>query len=267
MKIIDFHTHIYPDRLAERATRATCDFYGLDTDQTGSVAGLLRAGQKAGIDRFVFLPVAVQPHGVRHVNEFIAEQLALHPECAGFGTVHPDMEHMEEELDYIAASGLVGVKLHPDMQTTDADDSKLFPLYEQLAAREMPVFLHCGDEHRDHSHPRRVRAVIDRFPELTIIAAHLGGWSHWDEALSLLQDTNCYLDLSSCQMFLPPERFLSYIRAFGSKRLLFGTDFPIWDPADEVAAIRNLPLTQEERDDIFWRNAEKLLGETMRETS
>ena len=261
MKIIDFHTHVYPDRLADKATRATCDFYGLDTEQTGTVDMLLQKGQAAGVTHYVLLPVAVHPNGVRRVNEFIVEQLEQHPECYGFGTVHPDMEDMADELDYIRASGLIGVKLHPDMQAINTDDERLFSLYEWLQNEGMPLFVHCGDEHRDFSHPKHLRAVIDRFPDLTVIAAHLGGWSKWDEALECLKDTNCYVDISSCMMFLPPEKVAEYVRAFGAHRVLFGTDFPIWDAASEVKNLESLPLTDDEKEQIFFRNAQRILGE------
>lgn len=260
MKIIDFHTHVYPDRLADKATQATCDFYGLCTDQTGTVEQLLQKGQAAGIDRFVLLPVAVHPQGVRRVNEFIVEQVREHPEFYGFGTVHPDMEDMAGEIDYIRSSGLLGVKLHPDMQEINTDDERLFPLYERLQALRMPLFVHCGDEHRDFSHPRRLRRVLDRFPGLTVIAAHLGGWSKWEEALACLQDTDCYLDISSCMMFMPPERVVAYVRAFGAHRVLFGTDFPIWDPVTEVRSLMALPLTDDEKEQVFYRNAGRIIG-------
>ncbi len=261
MKIIDFHTHVYPDRIADKATRATCDFYGLDTDQTGTVDTLLSKGRAAGIDRFVLLPVAVHPRGVRAVNEFIVGQIQQHPECYGFGTVHPDMEDLNGELEYIRASGLLGVKLHPDMQAIHTDDEKWFPLYEWLQEKGLPLFVHCGDEHRDFSHPRRLRRVIDRFPRLIVIAAHLGGWSKWDEAVEYLQDTDCYVDISSCMMFLSPEKVAEYVRAFGAHRVLFGTDFPIWDAASEVKNLQSLPLTDDEKEQIFLRNAERILGE------
>lgn len=261
MKIIDFHTHVYPDRLADKATRATCDFYGLDTNQTGTVDMLLQKGQAAGVTHYVLLPVAVHPHGVRHVNEFIVEQLAAHPEFYGFGTVHHDMEDMAGELEYIRASGLIGVKLHPDMQAINTDDERLFPLYEWLQQKGMPLFVHCGDEHRDFSHPKHLRRVIDRFPDLTVIAAHLGGWSKWDEAVEYLKDTNCYLDISSCMMFMSPEKTVAYVRAFGVERVLFGTDFPIWDAASEVKNLKALPLTDDEKEQIFFRNAQRVLGE------
>jgi predicted TIM-barrel fold metal-dependent hydrolase len=260
MKIIDFHTHVYPDRLADKATQATCDFYGLCTDQTGTVEQLLQKGQAAGIDRFVLLPVAVHPQGVRRVNEFIVEQVREHPEFYGFGTVHPDMEDMAGEIDYIRSSGLLGVKLHPDMQEINTDDERLFPLYERLQALRMPLFVHCGDEHRDFSHPRRLRRVLDRFPGLTVIAAHLGGWSKWEEALACLKDTDCYLDISSCMMFMSPERVVTYVRSFGAHRVLFGTDFPIWDPVTEVRSLMALPLTDDEKEQIFSRNAERIIG-------
>lgn len=261
MRIIDFHTHVYPDKIADKATRATCDFYGLDTDQTGTVDILLQKGRAAGITHYVLLPVAVHPTGVRHVNEFIVGQVREHPELYGLGTVHPDMEDMEAELEYIRASGLLGVKLHPDMQEINTDDERLFPLYERLRDMGLPVFIHCGDEHRDFSHPRHLRRVIDRFPRLTVIAAHLGGWSKWDDAVKYLADTNCYLDISSCMMFLPPEQVVSYIHAFGAERILFGTDFPIWDVAQEVKRLSSLPLTDGEKERIFFRNAEGILGE------
>ena len=260
MKIIDFHAHVYPDRIAQKATRATCDFYGLDTDQTGTVGQLLAKGRAAGIGRFVLLPVAVHARGVRQVNEFIVEQVGEHPECYGFGTIHPAMEDLQGELDYIRAKGLLGVKLHPDMQEIYPDDERLLGVYERLCEWEMPLFVHCGDERRDFSHPRHLRRLIDRFPHLTVIAAHLGGWSKWDDAVRYLADTDCYVDISSCMMFLPPEKVASYVRAFGAHRVLFGTDFPIWDAEKEVASLLALALTDDEKERILYRNAERLLG-------
>ena len=261
MKIIDFHTHVYPDHIAHKATRSICDFYGLDTDQTGMVDTLLSRGHAAGIDRFVLLGVAVRPDGVRAVNEFIVKQTREHPECYGFGAIHPDVPDMAGELAFIRASGLLGVKLHPDMQGMQPDDERLFPMYEQLRAWGMPVLVHCGDEHRDFSHPRHLRRMIDRFPGLVVIAAHLGGWSKWDEAVKYLADTDCFVDISSCMMFLPPERVVEYVRAYGAHRVLFGTDFPMWDMAGEVRDLMALPLTDDEKEQILFRNAERIIGE------
>ncbi len=259
MEIIDFHTHIYPDHIAERATRATCKFYGLDTALVGSLDRLTAEGAAAGISRYVVHPVATHPTGVRHINEYTAATVASHAELEGFGTVHPDMQDALAELDFIRASGLKGLKLHPDIQGCQSDDERLFPIYERLCELELPLLIHCGDRTHDYSHPRHLRRALDRFPELTVIAAHLGGWSHWDEAFEYLGPTNCYLDTSSSTMFMPAEQVVTYIRAFGTHRVLFGTDFPMWEPATEVQTFLSLPLTEEEKQMIASGNARKLL--------
>ena len=259
MEIIDFHTHIYPDRIADKATRATCDFYGLDTDLVGSLGQLLEAGEAAGISRYVIHPVATHPTGVRHINEHTAATVASHAELEGYGTIHPDMENALDELEFIRASGLKGLKLHPDMQLCQSDDERLFPIYEKCCEMGLPVLIHCGDKTRDYSHPRHLRHALDRFPELTVIAAHMGGWSLWDEAFEYLGPTSCYLDISSCTMFMPAEQVVTYIRAFGAHRVLFGTDFPVWNPTREVNTFLSLPLDADEKEMIASGNARRLL--------
>ena len=260
MEIIDFHTHIYPDHIAEKATRATCNFYGLDTDQVGTVSDLLSRGSVAGISRYVIHPVATHPTGVRHINEYTLGVVNAHAEIEGYGTIHPDMENACEELEFIRASGLKGLKLHPDMQLCRSDDERLFPVFEKCCELGLPVLIHCGDKKRDYSHPRHLRRALDRFPELTVIAAHMGGWSHWDEAFEYLGPTSCYIDISSCTMFMPAEQVVTYIRAFGVHRVLFGTDFPVWNPTTEVNTFLSLPLDDDEKEMIAHSNAERLLG-------
>ncbi len=260
MEIIDFHTHIYPDHIAEKATRATCTFYGLDTDQVGSLDQLISLGAQAGISRYVIHPVATHGAGVRHINEYTAATVAAHAELEGYGTIHPDMDDPLAELEFIRASGLRGLKLHPDMQLCQSDDERLYPVYERCCEMGLPVLIHCGDKTRDYSHPRHLRRALDRFPELTVIAAHMGGWSHWDEAFEYLGPTACYLDISSCTMFMPAEQIATYIRAFGAHRVLFGTDFPVWNPTTEVNTFLTLPLSDEEKQMIANGNARRLLG-------
>lgn len=260
MEIIDFHAHIYPDHIADKATRATCNFYGLDTDQVGSLNQLISLGSQAGISRYVIHPVATHPTGVRHINEYTAATVASHAELDGYGTIHPDMEDALAELDFIRASGLKGLKLHPDMQLCQSDDERLYPVYERCCEMGLPILIHCGDRTRDYSHPRHLRRALDRFPNLTVIAAHMGGWSHWDEAFEYLGPTACYLDISSCTMFMPAEQIATYIRAFGAHRVLFGTDFPVWNPSTEVNTFLALPLSDEEKEMIASGNAKRLLG-------
>ncbi len=258
MKLIDFHAHVYPDKIAEKATASTCDFYGLKTDLTGTTSVLLEQGKKAGISEFVLLPVATKPEQVRHINEFILGEMHSHREFHGFGTLHAAMEAPAEETEFIISSGLEGVKLHPDTQRFPIDDERLFPVYDRLQGG-LPVLIHCGDTRYDYSHPRRLRRILDEFPRLNVIAAHLGGWSMFDTAFEYLRDKDCYFDISSCMMFLPPEKMREYISGYGADRILFGTDFPLWNPVNEVESFLRLGLNDEDREKIAFRNAQRIL--------
>lgn len=260
MRIIDFHTHVYPSKIAEKATTSTCEFYDLKTELVGTTDVLLERGKQAGISEFVLLPVATKAEQVHHINQFIVDEVQLHKEFYGFGTLHAAMENPLPEIDYIKSSGLKGIKLHPDIQQFPMDDERLFPIYDRLQG-ELPVLIHCGDTRFNYSHPKRLRHIIDEFPKLQVIAAHLGGWSMFDTAFDYLKDTNCYLDISSSMMFLTPEQIKKYISGYGADRILFGTDFPLWDPQNEVESFLHLGLSQSDQEKIAFRNALKLLNE------
>lgn len=260
MRIIDFHTHIYPPAIAEKAAQSISDFYSIPGH--GMVATsdfLIERGKQAGIEQFVVLPVAIKADHARSINNFILEECAKHSEFFGFGTVHAEMDNILQEAEYILNNGLYGVKMHPDTQRFNIDDERLFPLYDYLQDK-LPVLLHCGDEKYDYSRPERVRRIIDMFPRLQVIAAHLGGYTMWDDAAAALGNTNCYLDISSSLMFMQEEQIKKYIKVYGCDRLLYGTDFPIWDPAEEVDRFMKLDITDNEREKIAYKNAEIILN-------
>lgn len=260
MKIIDFHAHIYPDKIAEKASQATGDFYNIKPACTGTAEELLSAGQKAGISHFVLLPVATKPEQVNSINHFILDEVKTHNEFYGFGTLHPDCENILEETEFIINSDLKGIKLHPDTQCFNTDDKRLYEVFDYIQGK-IPLLVHCGDKRYDFSHPRRLKNVMDSFPRLQVIAAHLGGWSLFDEAFEILRDKNCYLDISSTMMFLPSAKVVQYIHGYGSDRILFGTDYPLWDPRKEVESFMNLSLSDSEREQIAYKNALEILNE------
>lgn len=259
MRIIDFHTHIYPEAIAGKGSRSICEFYNLESDLEGSAQVLLDEGRKAGIEKFVLLPVAVKSEHVRSINEFTAEEVRKHDEFTGFGTLHPDMRNPVDELNEIERLGLVGIKIHPDTQRFPMDDERMDSVYDALQGR-MPVLIHCGDPRYDFSHPKRLRRILDKFPKLTVIAAHLGGWSLFDTAFELLKNKECYLDISSCMMFLSPEQIKKYISGYGADRILFGSDFPLWSPQKEVQSFLKLKLKSDDREKIIYKNALRLLN-------
>lgn len=258
MKIIDFHAHIYPPKIAEKASLSTGKFYHITPAHSGTGEELLSVGKTAGISKFVLLPVATKSEQVHHINQFILDEVKAHSEFHGFGTLHPDSENILAETEFIIKSGLQGIKLHPDTQRFNMDDKRLFEVFDCIQGK-IPLLVHCGDRRFDYSHPRRLKNIIDNFPHLQVIAAHLGGWSLFEEGFEILKDTDCYLDISSTMMFLSPEQVTKYIHGYGAERILFGTDFPLWSPVDEVSRFRKLHLTENEFERIAYKNAVDIL--------
>lgn len=259
MKLIDIHTHIYPPAIARKAAASIREFYQLGTDEMdGTADTLLERGTQAGIDRFVVLPVAMRPDRTRHINDFILEQVAVQPRFLGFGTVHAAMENITGEVEYIMEKGLRGLKMHPDSQQFAIDDERLFPAYEAVQGK-LPVLLHMGDVRFDYSHPKRLRHLLELFPNLQVIAAHFGGYSMYETAYELLHDKDCIFDVSSSLMFMEEGIAEKYIRNYGAERMAFGTDYPLWDPVKETRRFLELKLTDDEFDQIGHKTVERIL--------
>ncbi len=257
--IIDFHTHVFPDNIAHKASESIGRFYDIPIRYDGTLSALLAAGKAAGIDGYVVHSVATTPNQTAAINAFIAGLCRENPGVYGFATIHPDQEGMAGEFERALKLGLKGVKIHSDMQKVALDDPRLFDLYETIQGR-VPLLAHAGDNRFDYSNPDRLLRVLDAFPKLTVIAAHFGGWSVWREALEAFKSRNLYVDCSSSFYALSPSEAISLIRGYGAERVLFGSDYPMWDPGDELKYLGKLGLTACETDWILHENAERLLG-------
>lgn len=260
-RIIDAHCHIYPEAIATRAAQAIGTFYDTPMVFDGRVETLLDEGRRAGISHFVISSVATTPHQVASVNAFIAAQVRAHPSAlTGLGTLHPDSADPAGDIARLLALGLKGVKLHPDMLGIPIDDARFLRMFALCEGR-LPVLCHFGDRRYDCTNPNRTARVLAAFPDLTVIGAHFGGWSLWDEAVETLAPyQNLLTDCASSLFALSPEAARRIVRAYGAERVLFGTDFPMWKAEDEVARFDALDLTPQERADILWNNAARLYG-------
>ena len=259
MALFDIHTHVYPDNIAQKATDSVKQFYKIGgADMNGTVDMLLERGKQAGITGYLILPVAIRPDRVQGINDFILLQTRLHPEFVGFGTVHAAMAGLEDEIHRIMNMGLRGIKIHPDSQRFHIDDPRLYPMYEAIEGR-IPIMLHMGDQRYDYSHPVKLRKILDQFPRLQAIAAHFGGYSMYETAYDLLRDTDCIFDVSSSLMYMPKGQPEKFINLYGAERMAYGTDYPLWDPVQEVARFRQLDLTDEQFEQISWKTAHRFL--------
>ncbi len=262
---IDAHCHIYPDKIANKAAEAICEFYNsvkIKPYGDGTTAMLLKKGTDAGIDRFVVQSVATNPHQVDSINRFISETVRNSGgRLIGLGTLHPDRENVQADIDNIIKLGLHGVKLHPDIQGFKIDDYRCLKIYKLCEKAGLPILMHTGDSRYDNSNPNRLLPVLEIYENLTVIGAHFGGWSMWEDASKKLAHIpNLYVDCSSSMYCLDAEKTVEIIRRYGAGRVLFGTDYPMWSPYDEIKRFMALDLTDNERRQILSENTVRLFN-------
>jgi predicted TIM-barrel fold metal-dependent hydrolase len=258
--IIDAHAHIFPDKIAVKASSSVGMFYDLPMNFDGTINALLSEGEAAGIDRYLVHSVATKPEQVDSITDFIAESVrAYEGKFIGFAAMHQDYKDKAGLVDRAVKMGLRGVKIHPDFQEVALTDSRLWELFEIIEGR-LPILIHTGDYRYKWSNPSLVVKVLDRFPKLDLIGAHFGGWSEWDEAEKILAGRRMWVDTSSSFYSMTPQRAGELIRSFGAEHVLFGSDYPMWSPKTELEFFNKIPLTETERQMILFENAEKLLG-------
>lgn len=257
--VIDLHAHIFPAELAEKASRNIGAFYKMPMRYDGSVASLLAKGRRCGVDRFVVHSAATSPAQVEPINRFIAASVKKAPEqLIGFGTLHPESETLEEDLKRLRRRGLLGVKLHPDFQAFYLDSPAAMRMFALLEGT-LPVLVHTGDRRSQYSKASRLAAIAAAFPKLDLIAAHFGGFSEWEDGALALAEAGVYTDTSSSQFALKPHQVRELIDIYGADKVMFGSDYPMWDAGEELAGLASIPMTPAERAAVYGGNVQRLL--------
>ena len=249
-KIIDVHVHVFPDNVAQRATDNIGKYYNIKMECDGTVSMLLDRARGLDIEYFCISSAATNPEHVRRGNDLVLDRARENPVFLPLCSFHPKAPEMEKELEYVKANGAVGLKLHADFQQFVIDDPAITPLYRLAAELDLPILFHVGDENTDNTSPSRLYNVVDRVPELKIIAAHMGGYKAWDEAENVLYGSPVYMDASDALLCLPPERVVEQIRRQGPERIMFGSDYPLRSTRSAFEAFDALPLTEPEKEQI-----------------
>ena len=263
MKIIDMHSHIFPASIAEKVIGALETFYGFRWAGTGELDDVLRSLRQAHITRCVIFSSATKASQVESINSFVASLQSQYPELLlGFGTMHPDYPDCRAELARMRKLGLHGLKFHPDFQQFCVDDPRMLKIYEAAGEFSFPMLFHIGDYRTPYSKPERLAHVHELYPDLTLIAAHMGGYSEWDKAWKYLIGKDIWMDISSVMPLLSVEEVRKMVLAHGVDRVLFASDYPATRHDQAVQNVLKLGLPPEDNEKIFYRNAEKLLGIT-----
>lgn len=238
--LIDAHTHVFHPKIADKVLAQLEDHYSIKPIGTGISDDLIDRLNKAGLDKAIVLTAATDPSQVIPANNWAIQMKQEHEEFIPFGTIHPNFDRMESELDRLEKNGIQGLKFHPDFQGYRMDDPKLFDVMEMIGDRFACLF-HVGDTlppDENPSCPRKLAALRDAFPEPVIIAAHMGGYRHWEEALEHLAGKNVFVDTSSVLDFVDDTLLSRLYHGFGSERILFGSDYPLFDAGSDMEQLQ-----------------------------
>ncbi len=265
--LIDAHTHAFSAKIAEKAVEQLINYYQLPTSHGGRLTDLLEQAALARLDALVLLVAATKAEQVKPAHDWILSRpwsgLTGCPQIIPFGTYHPDDPVWLQEIARLRAAGIRGIKLHPEFQRIDLADPRLHPFLEEIAA-DFVLMLHVGDPHvsQDNlSTPRKVAALLDLFPRLTVIAAHLGGYCFWEDACETLAGRHLYLDTSSAIQFIDPVLLRRLVEKHGTERILCGSDYPLNSPRESLEAVDRLPwLTSAQKAAIMGENCARLFG-------
>lgn len=262
MRIIDVHTHAWPDALAPAAVSAVGTQGHIGAHYDGTVDGLVATMDKAGIDVSVLLPVATKPNQVGVINDWSATLLG-HDRIVPFGAMHPDVEDPSREIVRMRKLGLTGFKMHPEYQAFEPTEPRMERIYQAAIDNDMTLYFHAGGDVAFTSvrgTPKEFVTVLESWPELHAVLAHMGGFRQWQAVSGRLAGKDVWFDTAYTLGHLPDDEFVALVRAHGADRVLFGTDGPWTDAVAQLERLRSLPLTADELAAILGGNAERLLA-------
>lgn len=263
--IIDVHNHIWPDKIAPKIM----DFFrqqdiGFDPIAPCTLSGLLQNMEETGVDKCVVLDVALRPDQVESINTWL---MTIKDErIIPFGAMHADYKDYKKEIQRLKDNGIKGVKFQCTWQNCFVDDDRMLRIYEAVG-EDMIVFLHAGGSRTKRTlhieaPPHRIAHVLDLFPKLKIVAAHFGGNYMLEESKKHLIGRSLYLDTAAppaLETRIDQKTAVELIEAHGVNKILFGTDFAVSNRKSDIDYIKRLPISNEARERIFWKNAFELL--------
>ena len=265
--IIDFHTHVFPDKIAEKTVKILERNGSIPSHSNGTVDGLISALTLSGVDIGVNLPVLTRADQFDGVNDFakkLNEKSYMGPRIISFAGIHPDAACPEEAIAKICDMGFLGIKIHPDYQDTFIDDERYVKILSLAKAKGLITVTHSGVDgayigQQIKCTPDGVLRLLDKIGGYDkLVLAHLGANAMYTGVLECLAGEDVYFDTAYCLRSTGKYAFMKLLEAHGEDKILFASDSPWQNPGAEIKFIKELNLGEAE-DKILYKNASKLL--------
>lgn len=267
MNYIDFHTHIFPDKIAKQAMDALAAESGDYRPCTdGTLRGLLDSMDRANISASLVANIATRPSQTASILEFCTQIKSdrIHPLIS----FHPsnDPEDVEDVFGQAQNIGIRGVKLHPMYQGFSIDGRHMYGFYELMASFGFYVMFHTGFDMafpgNNQAGVERIQKIANWFKDLTIICTHVGGWKQWERIHCLRGCQNVYTETSMTLSEVSDEAFIKHISHFDENRIMFGTDSPWTDQKEMLERTFQLKMPDRIKEKMLWKNSAELMGLT-----
>lgn len=267
--IIDFHTHIFPDKIASKTVSFLAAKGNIKAYADGTESGLISAMEKADVSVAVALPAITKPSQFESVNAFAEsineKYLDKDRKIISFGGIHPQCEDIEGKLRSLKERGFKGIKLHPDYQGTYIDAPEYIRILECAKEYDLIVLTHAGYDNGFPNEPVKcppelLKKVLKQVKYEKIVLAHYGGHVMWQQVYEMITDFGVYFDTAYTLCEIEREMFLKILERVGDDRVLFATDSPWRDIKEEADILRSYGISEKSERKIFRDNAVKLLN-------
>ncbi len=267
--IVDFHTHIFPEKIAEKTISFLAKAINSVPHTNGTVEGLCQNIEKAKIDLAIALPVLTKPEQFESVLRFasgVKEQFNRGEiKVLSFAGIHPKCENIPAKMKQIATLGFKGVKIHPQYQDTYIDDEGYEQILRCAKDLDLIVVTHAGVDEGYMGAPvlcppDRTAKLIEKVNHSKFVLAHYGGNLQWEDVLDLIAGKEVFFDTSYMLKNISKDLFRKILDKHGADRVLFATDCPWRDIGEEVQRLKELIPERDLQEKIFGLNAKKLLN-------
>lgn len=266
--LIDFHTHVFPDKIAYSTISLLEKNSETPANTDGTTDGLIAEMEKSSADLCVTLPVLTKPSQFDSVAKF-AETINEKYKTASkrllsFAGMHPSCSEIKSKMRYLKDIGIKGVKIHPDYQETFIDDEGYYKILSAAKDNDMIVVTHAGEDYGYKNQPVRctpqmIKKLYSKVPYDKFVLAHYGGHNMWQEVYDEICDLDCYFDTAFTFHEIKEELFKKILDKHGFEKVLFATDCPWRSINEDKKIFLSYQLDSNIKEAIFYKNALKLL--------
>lgn len=271
--LVDVHVHFLPDPVQAKVWQYFAQgdrHYGAawPVEYPLPVDERLAVLERLGVRAFPTLPYPHKPGMAAWLNDWSAEFAQRDPRVLQSATFYPEPgapDYVRRALD----GGARVMKVHVQVGRFDPRDPLLDDVWAQLEDRGTPVVIHCGSGPLvgEHTGPTPVTGLLERFPRLQLVIAHLG-MPEYAEFLDLAgRYERVHLDTT---MFATDfiERLMPFDPALRPRlaelrdRVILGSDFPSipYPYAHQLEALERLDLGEDWLRAVLWGNGCDLVG-------